>query len=265
MDDPPITTTLLDSPALKITYTPGNTDTAVVSLSGIALQIGAVPKEEFVKTLHGTNHHQYFVIDKNRTWYNATEAQLLTSLVPILRSYRKVVTLGNSMGGFGAIYFASRLPNCRTAIAFVPQFSACPEVLPKETRWRGYRSQITAWPIRHAMQGARDDIQLSIFFGARERLDKLHLRAFQRYATPATCIYSFPDADHDLALYLRSCQLLREILNAIIVEDAQPADIAALTATRGVRYSIWTPQDTILSQVNRFFRRLAAHSRRTAH
>ena len=65
----------------------------------------------------------YFVKDKVRHWYAESADRIAEVLNRSLRArnIESVACIGNSMGGFGAIYFASRLFNCRNAVAFVPQ------------------------------------------------------------------------------------------------------------------------------------------------
>ena len=57
--------------------------------------------------------------------------------------------IGNSMGGFLAIVMSRFLP-IETVIAFAPQFSVDPNVVPWEDRWKVYRDAIEAYHIRDA-------------------------------------------------------------------------------------------------------------------
>ena len=233
--------TIVENDDIKITATPGDTGVAVVSFSGVAFKIGDVPKEEFVKTLSGNQHGQYFVIDKNRTWYNSTSEEILSSLTPHLRNYDKVVTLGNSMGGFGAVYFAPRLPNCRRAISFVPQFSVDPEIVPNEDRWRLYRDRIAKWRIHHALEGAVPDLPLDIFFGGRQEQDALHEELFRQNSTPGSAIYVLDGAAHNLANYLRNGGVLKQVMDAIILNDASPGKISELLTNKSLQHTIFAP------------------------
>jgi pimeloyl-ACP methyl ester carboxylesterase len=235
--EPPI----VDDPVLRIAIARGDTDVAVVSFSGIEHELGQVPREEFVNTLAGNRHSHFFVVDKQRSWYNATAPAILSTLVPRLRDFRRVVTIGNSMGGFGAIYFASRLPNCRTAIAFVPQFSADPEIVPGETRWKEHRARLSAWPVRHAMVDANGEVAFHTFFGSSDTRDQAHLALFKTHATMGTSIFSLPDAAHGVAKYLRQRNLLRPVLDAAILKDTGATGIRSLLADSSTPHSAWFP------------------------
>jgi pimeloyl-ACP methyl ester carboxylesterase len=238
-----VQTVIIDDDALKIVALPGDSDTAIVSFSGIGQGLGALPKEEFGKTLGGTRHWQFFVVDKRCTWYTATDNDVVRHLSPVLGRFRKVVTLGNSMGGYGAVLFASRLPNCAAAIAFVPQFSLDSKVVPEEKRWRDYQSKIANWPAQQLLDGVRDSLPIHIFFGARERRDRPHSDLFKRHATPRTFIYVLRGAAHDPARRLRDKGLLAATLDAIIIGDADDGPVRRLFAENKIRHSFWSQSE----------------------
>lgn len=236
-----MTTVITDDDALRIVALEGDTDTALVSFSGIAQGLGTLPKEEFGKTLSGTRHWQFFVVDKRCTWYTETGADVVRHLSPMLGRFRKVVMLGNSMGGYGALLFASRLPNCAAAIAFVPQYSMDPHIVPKEKRWRMYRERIVNWPRQHLLQGMPDGLPLHIFFGAKERRDGPHRDLFKRHATLQTFIYGLSGAAHDPARLLRDEGLLAATLDAIIGGGSKP--VRALLSEKKIAHSFWSRTD----------------------
>lgn len=234
-----LNTVIIDNDNLSITFTEGDTDTAVVTFSGVGLAVGNTPQEEFVKTMQGARHAQFFVIDKVRSWYNATAPEIIAHLTPLLARYRKVITLGNSMGGFGAAYFVSRLPNCRAAISFVPQFSVNAVIVPRETRWREYRSRIETWTVRHAMEDASDDPEILLFFGTQEPRDLDHLALFQQHATRRTSIFSLDDARHGAAKYLKREGHLRALLDAVIVREEGADGVERLLNRHEVPHAFW--------------------------
>jgi pimeloyl-ACP methyl ester carboxylesterase len=238
-----VTTVIAEDDSLRIVALEGDTDIALVSFSGIGEGLGSLPKEEFRKALSGSKHWQFFVVDKRCTWYTATSADIVRHLSPILGRFRKVVTLGNSMGGYGALLFASRLPNCASAIAFVPQFSMDPRVVPKEKRWRRFTERIEDWPQQHLLQGVPGTLPLHIFFGARERRDGPHIRLFKQHATSGTSIYVLRGAAHDPARRLRDKGLLAATLDAIVVDNAGGTRVRALFFEKSIRYDFWSVTD----------------------
>ena len=238
-----MTTVITDNDALRVVALAGDTDTALVSFSGIGQGLGTLPKEEFGKTLSGSRHWQFFVVDKQCTWYTATNSGIVRHLSPVLGRFRKVVTLGNSMGGYGALLFASRLPNCASAIAFVPQFSMDPRVVPKEKRWRRFTERIDDWPQQHLLHGMPDSLPLHIFFGAGERRDAPHIDLFKQHATSGMHIYVLRGAAHDPARRLRDKGLLANTLDAIVVDDAAGNRVRSVLSDKKIQYDFWTVFD----------------------
>ena len=224
---------LADNQRLLITHKPGRSGKAIISFAGVGLKSDGVPQEEFVKSLSGNeDHDQYFVVDKERTWYNATAPEIIDTLRPRLLEHEGAVTLGNSMGGFGAVYFASHLPRCKAALAFVPQYSLNAQITPTETRWRAWRDQITEWKIMHALVNASPQIPMYIFFG--EATDSCHLELYQQNLTPKMAIYVLAGQGHRTASYLRDQEMLLPILDAAW-SGIEGEDLRRLLNERGIK------------------------------
>jgi hypothetical protein len=233
------------SAQIVITHHSGTSGCAIVSFTGIGLGVG-VPPEEFARTLASNSHDHFFVIDKNRSWYNGCAQEIIGNLSPMLERFRAVFTLGNSMGGFGAVYFSSRLPNCEAAIAFSPQFSIDPKVV-KETRWKQYRRNISRIEIGHAMVGANPERKMYVFIGTKGP-DARHAKRFATHATPGLRLFQATNLKHHFVQILRDKGSLVPILEAIFtsredqllpllshsdVQIAQP--FGAAGSTRGAR------------------------------
>src|ERR1700720_974617 len=122
---------------IEITHQPGNNSVAIISFSGIGMGLGGIQIEEFRKSLVGTSKNIYFVKDKTRHWYNSSFDEICCVLNENLscRGVDHAITLGNSMGGFGAIIFAGKLRGCRSAIAFSAQSAVDPAIVPWEQRY----------------------------------------------------------------------------------------------------------------------------------
>jgi alpha-beta hydrolase superfamily lysophospholipase len=111
----------------------------IVSFTGIGHGMFAEPKEEFKKTLEKfPDYDSLFVVDKTRSWFNNVNTN---EIINSINHYKTVITLGNSMGGFNAIMFASIYP-VDTVIAFVPQYSILSDIVPWENRWEKHRKHL---------------------------------------------------------------------------------------------------------------------------
>jgi pimeloyl-ACP methyl ester carboxylesterase len=171
--------TLAECEKLRVRYQKGDTTTLVVSFTGVLHGMGDLPVDEFRGSTRG--HHGLFISDLSCSWYNsAGTAERIVDLVQKTRSQinaDKVVTIGNSMGGFGAILFA-RLVEANTAIAFAPQFSVKPDLIPSENRWRALVARIDEWRFPTPLP-LRAKTHYFIFSGS-EPCECEHARRFER-------------------------------------------------------------------------------------
>lgn len=152
---PPLATPLeqvILAPPLAVRFAPGASRRLVVSLAGVGRTRGVEPPPEFFRLAgaDGTNP-VLFVSDESRSWLNAPG--MADAIVSAIRSTAdrvgatEVVAIGNSMGATMALHLA-RLTKIDTVIAFVPQFSADPRIVPQETRWLFFRQQIASFPFQ---------------------------------------------------------------------------------------------------------------------
>lgn len=225
---------IYDSPQVMISHRPGNTGSAVLSFAGVGLGSDGLPQEEFVKTLSGNQHDQFFIIDKLRSWYNATDTEITDQLLARLQGFQRVYTLGNSMGGFGALYFGRKLPNCRAAIAFGPQYSVHPEIVPGERRWRHWRSRIKEWTVPHALTGDGTLPRSYVFFGRIGR-DRGHARLFLDNRPSGMALFLMRGTAHHTASFMKERGCLNAVLDAICVQEASAPAVAELLARHDIK------------------------------
>ena len=223
---------------------------AVVSFTGIGHGLGGMQKGEFGKSLKGAADRVYFVIDKKRSWYNGTHEEIERVMAGELAGFEEVVTVGNSMGGFGALYFAGRFGKCRAAVAFCPQFSLKPGMVSeRDRRWREYREGIAEWPVEGAMMGAREgSVEYFVFFGAKDRHDRRHARQFLEWSREAEelghgvgmkmHVYVVEGCSHDVAVYLKSRKCLQPMLDGIIHKRYGSGEVSELLRMKGVGFHL---------------------------
>ena len=211
---------IFENERYKITFEKGTNDRLVIAFSGIALRLGGIEKEEFRKTLNTENkdNNICYVIDKKRTWYNFLEEDISIKLNYLIKDLNitDVYTLGNSMGGYGAIIFAKKLDNCRKVISFCPQYSINPRIIPFERRWKKYRQNITQYSTNDVSTEISRDIEYNIFFGNQEKLDKKHAKLFLNLNLPNMIINIVKGASHNVASYLKMENKLVETISNII-------------------------------------------------
>ena len=134
------------SDRVKATSLAGREPRLVVSFTGVGKPDTRHQTEEFMKSSRqdGRNH-VLFVSDTLRSWYN--DPGMFEEILDVVGRYRQAhgitetVTFGNSMGGYGAVIFAGAL-RAKSCLAISAQYSADPDVVPEEVRWKAYRERI---------------------------------------------------------------------------------------------------------------------------
>ncbi len=121
------TSTVFDDDGLRVSVQFGTQRSAVlVVFSGAALLFGGTPQEEFFRSTQGLEVTRVFVVDKTISFYSrlAHNQKILAEIQKVLRPLEpaRVVTIGVSAGGLGAVIFA-KLLNAQACIAFSPQFT----------------------------------------------------------------------------------------------------------------------------------------------
>jgi hypothetical protein len=106
-----------------------SSDTLIISFAGYDLQYGGIPKFDFTNILR-TNFpdtNLFFYTDIYSNLYHNGIYGLSTNIEETvlylqteIKSYKNVITLGVSSGGYAAILFGSLL-NVQKVIAFIPQ------------------------------------------------------------------------------------------------------------------------------------------------
>jgi hypothetical protein len=224
----------LDTDDVRISYQQGNCDIAVVAFAGIGRGLGTIQTEEFKKSLKQTavraTPSTIYVIDKQRRWFNDGVSFIvegaLSSLVGILNP-KRVVTIGNSMGGFGALIFAKRIEYCERSIAFAPQSSVQNSIVGFESRWSEHVGLIKQWDVPDATEEVGGQIDYHIFYGSDDPLDALHAKRFRDLNSPNVIVNMIAKCGHDVVRKLKEDGLLKPILDQLIWDE--PAAYAGLT------------------------------------
>lgn len=188
--------------------------------TGTLMAMGGIDAEEFVGSTRLPGFSALFVSDLARSWYQAFEPGMLESAVAARIAGKRLVTLGNSMGGYGAIWASGFLP-VETAIAFAPQFSMHPTVMPGEKRWRNFRSKIGKWRHRDLGSSFRDTTRYVTINGDAPA-DEQHWSRFP--AGPNMEHLFVPGTGHYPAAKLKEAGVLAETI-VTCVEGASPLEV----------------------------------------
>ena len=230
--------TLYGDDLIQVAYLPGDNDQAVVAFNGAEYGLGGIPLAEYRNTVPRSTNHIYTVTDRTRHWYNSSAAQLVELLNAdfAYRGIKKVITLGNSLGGFGAIFFASQLKGCHKAIAFSAQSAVDPSIVPWETRFRAFTAGIKHWNGLDAVTSLQLDIAYFLFFGSEDPFDVRHARRFADVNNASMTVYLINDSGHDVAFDLEKRGALRFLMEAMMQAESPCVDLGSLM--KGFQYQL---------------------------
>jgi pimeloyl-ACP methyl ester carboxylesterase len=220
-------------------YLPGTGSRLVLSLAGVGRDRGHVPPMEFIGTAsQGGENHVLFISDASRSWMNGPGvAEMLARLVEVTRAKLgpgEVVALGNSMGGFAALALAERV-EIGTVVAFAPQYSMNPDLVPEETRWAHFASQITDWPVPDVGRLDSPGTQYFVFHGG----NAWEARHWLRFPIQSRLHhFIFDGMGHDVAARLRKRHLLPQVFNAAVRGKPRALRVALERSILGRRFTV---------------------------
>lgn len=138
--------------------------------------------------------------------------------------YRRVVMMGTSMGAFAACAFAPLAPGC-TVIAFSPQETLNPKLVPWETRFNSGRKVSWEGRFASANEGLAAADRGWLFYDSCFGPDLQHARRF----TGANVEHvEMRLSGHKTAMILRAGGVLSRVTRGIIEGSLTPADFPAL-------------------------------------
>lgn len=209
----------------------GSSKRLVVVFSSVGHGPNTPPVIEFARsaTANGQDN-ALFIADPQRSWLNAPHLiEEITEAIDAAREEvqaEETVAMGYSMGGFCALAISGFTPLAAT-LAFSPQMSIDPALVPDEGRWKKYRTRIGAFRLRNAADHMATDATHSIIIG-QSRIEKPQLRLMAGL-DPAG-LHLLPRMQHDTATRIKQAGLLPQVLSLAFAGDG--AALAALLAER---------------------------------
>lgn len=208
---------ILDEHPLRIEAAKGSSRRLMVSFTSVGTEREKWPPKEFIgiASQQGKNH-VICVTDISRCWMNAEgmARKVVTTISDYIldNGITNLMTMGVSMGAYNALLLGQMMPVQRV-IAFAPQYSVHPEVMPDEKRWWFFRKQIEKWPHREMNKLPRDPAKVFIFHGDTAD-ERMHWKKFP--SAENVKHYIFSGADHNFVLRLKENDTLRKITVAAI-------------------------------------------------
>lgn len=214
----PTIDTVLEDTDLSLRWLPGSARRMIVVFTGVQAGFGGAPLDEFAGSAsRGGENNVLFVTDRRSSWYSAQG--LWPKIVKLVRYLRKsegieeVVTLGNSMGGYGALLLPQEL-RVRRAIAFSPQLTL-DRALTTDTRWPDIMKRYGKMPARNVGEtfaSTRTQYYLTVGGECREDIDHLNFAPDERRVHR----WILPKGKHNLAGSLKEAGILYDVVGSII-------------------------------------------------
>ena len=200
---------------LKITSRQAQSDrksnSVLLSFTGVGHAMGGlnVQKPEFFGTGRSFDNI-IFITDKTRSWGNQLDFDIIKDAIAPLIETRRIYSIGNSMGGFNAIISTSYIET-DVCIAFVPQYSVNPSIVPWEMRWKKYTANIEKFRFESVGEHMNKTTNYFIFSGGIGP-DQQHAELFP--VNDNIRHYSFPSIAHDVAKTLKNMGALNAVVQS---------------------------------------------------
>jgi len=220
-----------------VQYEPcAGSDRLIIVFGGINQGVG-LPVFEFRRSLSEFSCAKLFVRDLGQSWYHgelpgfaADRDDALAKMAALIErgGYRRIVTIGNSMGGYAAIWFGVRLAAAQV-LAFAPQTFIGPwlRLWHLDPRWMReilsvYQNALRNRPVldlKRDLARRRYESKIEIFCGDMCRLDVVHAGRMSKL--DGVTVHSIQDTHHDSIKRLRDDGTLRELLSRGLGETPQ--------------------------------------------
>lgn len=192
----------------------GASDRLIISMSSSGRLTDATPEPEFMSVAQKNSDTVLFISDPRRSWLNrpgiVEDIKSVIEAEAARVAATNIAILGHSMGGFSALVMPA-FTRIDTAIAFSPQYSVDPAVVPDEKRWMNYREQIQAFRISNADDHLNTTTHYFLFNGRGP------IEAPQRKLVrprPNLEYYVLPGIRHNAAAKMKQAKVMGTILNA---------------------------------------------------
>lgn len=158
------------------------------------------PVEEFRGTLSKFDLSSLFVIDKNNSWLNHGDKDVLFEiLTSICNGYDYVFVTGESMGGASAIAFAAQYKRAIRVLSFTPQYSICPPFILFDSRYREVGLSIAEFKVTTFLDWGLP-CNCEILFGNTEWRDGVHAAC---YISKGASVSFVNGGGHSVAFFLK--------------------------------------------------------------
>ncbi|PYC47476.1 hypothetical protein DI396_11030 [Litorivita pollutaquae] len=230
---------ILEDETLRLRWLDGTGPRMVVSFTSIQHRHqDGTPRDEFLSaaSMDGENK-VLFVSDLRWSWYS--RAGLMDKIIDYVTRIRdmagatEICTIGNSMGGYGAMILPRYVPVARVA-AFVPQISMHPDLV-TEDRWPGVMKNHGTYPVKSAgdVVTEKSGTEFYVTFGRNQKKDMAQAALLPD--APNLTVNMLPRCAHDAAEKMKTAGVLNKAVAAKLTGDAKAVKSAVREYARYAR------------------------------
>ncbi|MBF0469884.1 MAG: alanine--glyoxylate aminotransferase family protein [Gammaproteobacteria bacterium] len=241
---------ILDQSSPYATDFSSGSDTLLITFAGISGALGLFPFE-FFKITRGFAVDKIFIRDFAQSWYHQGMPGVSTTLEGTAdylrdlcrqRGYRRVVCLGNSMGGYAALV-VGHLIAADEIIAFSPQTFLDQQQRQQhgDNRWP---EEIAAIPgdlerkwldlgLLYSENGSSRRAKVAIYFSTDERIDAVHARKLE--GSRGVTLHPYENGGHQLVQLLRREGELYRILRNSLTTFSEDRVVSVFREREGGR------------------------------
>ncbi|WP_157958270.1 hypothetical protein [Salinicola sp. CR57] len=183
------------------------------------------------KYLNNKGYAVLAIKPKKVDWYRGASLHAFFrsySLKSFLSNFHKVFFYGSSMGGYAALAFSRVCPES-TVIAFNPQSTLHPELVPWETRYEEGRAQDWGGDFYDAKEGLVLAKKVYVVYDPFFELDRKHV---ERLDGQNVIRFQMPFVGHVVSQWMRDAGILDEFVTSCLSNDLTATDIYALSKYR---------------------------------
>ncbi|MBW4575988.1 MAG: hypothetical protein KME08_11970 [Aphanothece sp. CMT-3BRIN-NPC111] len=219
---------LEDDKTSIVTHFSSDSKTMLICFGGIQGALG-IPPFEFFNLTSDFNTKKIYLRDLKQSWYHQGLPGIANSIDGVAKyleqevtkeQAKRVVTCGNSMGGYAAILFGSIL-NVDIVHSFSPQTFIAPikRFIYRDKRWQNqikdlYKADSTqkifADLKKYINSNQTNKPVFNIYYSSKDRLDKIHAERMRNISNVVLHLYD--EGGHGLVKHLRDTGLLKDIL-----------------------------------------------------
>lgn len=186
--------------------------------------------------LHNRGYAVIGIKPKSVEWYRGQDLHEFfrsNDLQSLVGQYEQVYLYGSSMGGFAAMAFADAIPGA-TVIAYNPQSTLDPSLVPWDTRYKEGSSQDWSGDFADARIGASKAKTVFVAYDPLYNLDRKHIERLDQVNLIA---FKMPLVGHVIAHYMSEVGIL-----SAFVEEALAGTLSAQECSQMARNRRKTPR-----------------------